>query len=97
MLIQPNQRSVFSSREELSDEGVGLMTLKFFWTWIFIGDFWESHQVSLQRKLFLETGTNTMKYQKIQTEVLSVALLLGFFFLFTTAMPKEGATKASRL
>lgn len=41
-----------------------------------------------------------MKYQKIQTDVLSVALLLGFFFfffLFATAMPKEGATKANRL
>lgn len=81
------------SREE---EGVGLTNS--FWTRIFIGDFWESCLVSLQRKLFPETGTKTMKYQKIQTDVLSVALLLGFlfFFLFATAMPKEGATKANR-
>lgn len=63
------------SREE---EGVGLTNS--FWTRIFIGDFWESCLVSLQRKLFPETGTKTMKYQKIQTDVLSVALLLGFLF-----------------
>lgn len=42
---------------------------------------------------FLKLGY-TVKYQKIQTDVPSLALLLGFWFLFTTAMPKEGATKA---
>lgn len=72
---------VSSSEEELL-RWRGRTNKLFFWTRIFIGDFWESGQVSLQRKLFPETGTKTIIPKKIQTDDLSVALLLGFKFFF---------------
>lgn len=45
---------------------------------------------------FLETGTKTMKYQKIQTDGLSVALLLGFFFSFCNSDAKGGRDQSKQ-
>ena len=67
---------------------------------IFIGDFWDSPSG-------FPTKTNSSNRDKVydipkkqinksnQTDVPSAASLLGFYFLFTIAMPKEAATKAT--